>query len=232
MKRLFLLFIVLFFSISGFVFAEAGTIDLSKYTKITLSETAEKELPQDRILAKLSFKERDRSSEKAQKSLNKKITEAIDYLKKDSSLLFSTGSYRVYQRYNKKEEWEASQQILIDSDNEAPLMSAVDHLQTMGLTVDHLQYYLSDAKRDRHVSALTTQALKSLKQRASLIATDLGKKDIHFSEIRVPSNTHYRPQPLYEATYLRKTSQDSPPPSVEPASERVQVTVEADVLIL
>jgi predicted secreted protein len=195
------------------------------YTRIVFSDYSEIGVEKTLSEAVLLFSVSSKDRADAQSKVNKRMKTIVSDLKEKSELSVSTGYYSVYQDSVAK-KWVATQQLVLNSRNKEALLRLVGELQSEGLVLQSLTKSLPEAERSQYIDALTTDVLKKLKIKAELIAKELSKSTIHFSQIELNSQSqgaHFR--------QLSSTKEMSDAPVLESEPERIRVDVQAQVLL-
>ncbi|MFT7432587.1 MAG: putative secreted protein [Alphaproteobacteria bacterium] len=205
-------------------------------TVLNLSESAEKEVEQDRIKATLRIEEESKINTTLQNRINEKMTYAVSIAKKYTDVKVSTGAYRVNQRWNaalkKNDGWTGSQEIILDSANKELILDVAQKLQAQGFNISGINYYLSREKAASFRTALINEALKRVQDRAKSVATQLGASTFHIGSIDVSNQQVTRPQMRHNMiSEMAMDSKSMAAPVVEGSEERVAVSIRVAVIL-
>ncbi|HKT18344.1 MAG TPA: SIMPL domain-containing protein [Stellaceae bacterium] len=200
----------------------------STTTMLHLSETAERNAPNDRLRVQLAAEYADRDATKVQAEINRRMGAALKQIKATPDIAVETEGYSVYEERSDKAppQWHGSQTISLTAKDFAQLLSLVGGLQQDGLVVKGMAPELSREARRAVEDSLTDEALGRLRQRAAHIAATLGTKVAGMREVRI-GNAASPPVPLRAMAMARAM----PAPVAEPGEAKVSVTVSADIAL-
>lgn len=212
------------------VYADDKADITEKYTVLTLNETAERKVEQDRLSATLTLTEKGITAADAQMGVNKKMEAALKLTKKYPTVKVSTGYYNVWQE-PKTAVWQGQQTINLHSDNSQQALELVGLLQKNGLQASGVNYYLSDEAQQALNDTLTTEALMKVKARSEKVAEALGLKVARFAEI----NPGYSAPPIGRMRPMmamaRISGDDAITPAADAAEQTVSVSINAKVYL-
>lgn len=213
------------------------------HTELHLTESAEKEVAQDRYKAVLRIQEEGDFAKEIQTEVNRKMKKAIAEVKalnkKERKIKVSTGSYNVNQKWDHKQRknigWTASQQIILDSDDKELLMELAGKLQGKDFVMENFSAYLSRAKQASFRTELIQEALKRIDDRAKGIAKTMGKKEVHIAAVNVDSNNNYQPpRPMFRGKAMMMMdagAAESAPAVVEGTEQLISINISVVVLL-
>lgn len=229
--RYLLLLLTLLLSVNAYATDEEISLNL---TKIQLTESAEKEVEQDRVKAMLLLQKDGNFAEEIQSDINKQMQKAVAEVKKEPKINLSTGRYSVNPRWDselrKNVGFRAEQQLILDASDKESLLKMVGKLQAQGFMVESLQPYLSSQKQASYRTELIQKALEMVKDRAAEIAKTLGKSQVHIAEISVDTPYVQRPTPVFMAKTMALESA-AVAPVAEAADQLVRVSVSVSVVL-
>lgn len=205
-------------------------------TILNLSESAEKEVDQDRIRATLRISHESKDNLAVQDTINKAMQNAVEMAKRYKNVKVSTGRYNVHERYNNKlrinDGWKGSQEIVLDSENKDDILKIAQKLQKDGFNMSNIGYYLSREKAASYRTELINEALKRVQSRAKSVASQLNAKHWHIGSIDVSSNNARSMQKNYSReSLLMSEGADVAQPVVEGTDERVKLTIRVVVIL-
>ncbi len=211
---------------------------ITSKTILNLNEVAEKEVQQDRILAKLSIQFESRDNTTVQDKINQSMQNALNELKKYQNIKVSTGHYRIHERYNSKlrsnDGWKGSQEVILDSDNKQEITNAVKTLQNMDFNISSINYYLSRDAASSYRTELINEALKSVQSRAASIAKQLNAKHWHIGVVDVSNQNAPHPTQRnvqFNEMAMGAMAKSVTAPSVEGRDERVSISISVKVIL-
>lgn len=217
---------------------DAGYYNLiESKTVLNLSESAEKEVEQDRIRATLRIQKEARENYTVQNTINEGMQEAVSIAKKYDKVKISTGRYNIKERYNSKmrtnDGWKGSQSLILDSAEKEDILELVQKLQTLGFNMSGMNYYLSRDKAGSYRTELINEAIKRVQNRAASVAKQLGAKHWHIGSVDVSGGN--RPSPVRHHTgsmeMVMSDSKSIAAPVVEGTEERVSVNIRVAVIL-
>jgi len=199
-------------------------------TLLRLSETAERSVRADELVAVLRAQATGGSAAAVQEQVNRTVAAALERARAVQGVTVSTGSYWTWRSGERREQWQASQEIRLAAIEAAPaLLDLVGALQGQGLGVGRLSYEVSRPLQKREREEVTAEALAGLKQRAERLAAVMGMQFAGFREVRVDAGRFARPPvpaPMMAAADSART-----PPTAEPADVPISATVEGDAIL-
>tara|TARA_R110000868_G_scaffold218576_2_gene469261 strand:- start:180394 stop:181122 length:729 start_codon:yes stop_codon:yes gene_type:complete len=232
-----LLSAIAIFTINHAQARDAGYYDLiESKTVLELSESAEKEVEQDRIKAVLRITKDATEATDVQNHINKNMQSAVDLAKKFTDIKVSTGSYRVNQKYDSKLRrnvgWSGSQEIILDTKNKESIYKVVEKLQKDGFAMSAMNYYLSREKAASYRTELIKEALQRVQERSQSIAEQLKAKKHHIGSINVSNQNQPQQNFRHETMMLKTMNADAmAAPVVESADERVSISINVSVIL-
>jgi len=197
-----------------------------------LTETAERNVPRDRLRVDLAAESTDPDAAKVQAEINRRMSAALTRAKSLPDIAIETNGYSVYQDRPDKGpvRWHGSQSIALTAKDFAALLSLVGALQQDGLVVRGLAPELSREARQSVEDELTDIALARLQKRADRIAAALGTKVERFRNLNVGNTAVPRP-PIRAMMTVGSASVSAPPPVAEPGEAPVSVSVDAEIML-
>jgi uncharacterized protein len=208
----------------------ASSSSAASTTVLHLSETAEREVPRDRLRVVLAVEATDRDAVKLQADINRRMSAALARAKTAPDVEAATEGYSVYQEHNPKTPalWHGSQSLSLRGTDFGHVLGLVGALQQEGLVVTGLAPELSSEARKAVEDALTDTALARLRRRAEHIASGLGAKIASYRDLRI-GNAGVPPVPFY--AMARAAAAPAVAPVAEPGTATVSVTVSADIAL-
>lgn len=201
-------------------------------TRIALHETARREVPSDRVIARLEGRVEAASAEAAQDRLNELMTAALERAQAVPGLDVDAVDYQVrpFRRQDRATRWIASQALALESEDQRSLLPVIADLQAAGLAVQHIGGRLSDTVAQAVRNELTVQALEALRHRVDLVASTLDLDFVGWADIGIDGAVPTPRPMLAEAAMMADTARAAPSAMTEAVST-VQVTVRATALM-
>lgn len=200
-------------------------------TLLRLSETAERSVRADQLVALLRAQATGGSATAVQEQVNRTVAAALEKARATQGVTVSTGGYWTWRTGDRREQWQAGQELRLTAIEAAPaLLDLVGTLQGQGLGVVRLSYEVSPAVQKREREAVTAEALVGLKERAERLAAVMGMQFTGFREVRVDAGRFARP-PMPAPMMAAAADAARTPPSAEPADVPISATVEGDAIL-
>lgn len=224
------------------------SVSASAQNNFNLSELAEGELilnlnaneqvsvEQDTLNVSMQYSVQGRDSTALQNEVNQAIRQARNILEATDNIDYSIQQYHVYNiqppRQTRNDinnpSWRAQQNIQMQSMNSEALLVVTARLQQAGLTVNNMNYSLSDGKYQEVADSLLDAALLKLQTRADRVASVLGKSEAALVEVNINgSQNFFGPRVAMAEMRSLDSSAAMAVPVAEPGSTQVNVTVSA-----
>lgn len=177
-------------------------------TALNISATEKVDAEEDLLIASLRIQKDGETAREVQDYINKKMSNALDSLKKVNSLKIETGRYYVHPDYryinhkNEKQErvidqWRGSQTITIKGLVAEDVLNMAGQLQDMDFMMNGLNYQLSPEKYDEIRDGLMEKTVAALMERAKRVGKALNKNTVDLVEINVDAQNNFNPRPMY-----------------------------------
>jgi predicted secreted protein len=200
--------------------------------ELSLSETASREVENDRFTARLEGRTTADDPATAQAELNALMADALAAVADAPALEVETGAYDVRPQPDREpdddddgdadvERWIARQTLSVDGAERAAIVDTVATLQARGLATLGLGSRLSDARADGVRDALVREAVAALRARADLAAAAFDREITDWLTVRIDGA-----RPLPRAMQA-DTATATAPPALTVGTTTVRVTVEA-----
>lgn len=201
-------------------------------TLLRLSETAERSVRADQLVAVLRAQAAGGSAAAVQEQVNRAVAQALERARAVPGVTVSTGTYWTWRGGERREQWQAGQEIRLTAIEAAPaLLELVGALQGQGLGVIRLSYEVSRPLQAREREEVTAEALAGLKARAERLAAVMGMSFAGFREVRVDAGRFARPPVPAPMMAAASPEAARTPPSAEPAELPISATVEGDAIL-
>lgn len=204
---------------------------------VRFSTTATQELTQDLLIVTLQASREGSQAAEVQAGLKQMMDAALTEARKSAlnqAMEVRTGSFTVQPRYNntgRVNGWQGSAQLVLEGTDIARITQTAGRLNQ--LNIINVSHGLSRALREQHESALTSQAIRRFRARATQIAADFGLKGYTLGEVSVSStDPGFEPRP-YMVQAMRAKSMEAADASlpVEPGKGVLSVTVNGQVVL-
>ena len=202
-------------------------------TLLRLSESAERMARQDLLRALLRVEATGADPTRIQAEINRKVTEALDKAKAIAGVKVETGSYLVHEdrRAPPAARWRGVQTLALSGKEPGPLLALAGELQQQGFLFSGLDYELSREAARALEDELTGEALQRLRARAERVADAMNLSIVRYREVRLGQTSRPPVAPVARMAAESAVSASAPPPVAEPGETRVEIRVEADVVL-
>jgi predicted secreted protein len=214
--------------------ADAPPKDIPGKTEIHLSQQAVRVMARDRLRAELRIEAKGNNGREIQAEINKRMAAALAKVKAYGAVVAETGSYSVDRNYNTKEAalWQGSQSLSLSSEDFDAVLSLVGDLQSSGLLMSEMRFFLAPETLTAVQDELTATALTALRARADSVAKDLGMAIDHYRLIGINNAREDSERSLGRSSEAGAArSGKAPPPSVQAGDATVLLSVSADVVL-
>jgi predicted secreted protein len=204
---------------------------VAQETVLRLSETAERTVRPDQLVAVLRAQASGASAAAVQEQVNRQVTAALERARGVRGITATTGSYWTSRSGDRRDQWQATQELrLTTTDASAALLELAGTLQAQGLLMGGLSYEVSRPLARREREAATEEALRGLAERAERLAGIMGLRFAGFREVRVDA-PRMMPVPRAMAAPMAASASAPTPPAAEPADVPITATVEGDAIL-
>lgn len=205
-------------------------------TVLHLSDSADRQIPRDRLRAQLRVDATGASARQVQAEINKRMASATERAHAVAGVKIETGGYSVYEdrSANAAARWHGSQTLSLTGSDFAQVLALAGDLQGDGLATSAMVFELAPETARAAQDDLTTEALRRLRQRAERIAADLQMTVLRLSSVHVGNVGGNQPQfPVMMRAMASGVSPQAkmPDPVAEGGDARVEVSVDADVIL-
>ncbi|MDB5411280.1 MAG: hypothetical protein JWL84_6192 [Rhodospirillales bacterium] len=220
-------------SVAAALAAERDDVDAAGGTILHLSETAERQMPRDRLRIQLRVDATGSSAKLVQADINKRMASALERARAAAGVKIETGGYAVYEDRppNSPVKWRGSQTLSLTGGDFAQVLALAGDLQGDGLATSGMAFELAPETARTAQDDLTTEALRRLRQRAERVAADLQATVLRLRSVHVGNAAGDQPQFPLQMRAMAAAGK-MPEPVAEGGDARVQITVDADVVLM
>lgn len=181
--RLSCVFISLFCAMS----ALNSQADALNYNVVSLSASAQEDLPNDLMQVTLISRHQDNRADHAANKVNKDMAWAVKQLKGNDGIDYQTGNYSTHPTYSKNNRinaWTASQILTIKSEDFSQVAKLIAKLQEQ-LQVQEMSFLTKDSSREAVQEKLISKALAAFKRKAVIIKDAMGAEKYEVIDINI-----------------------------------------------
>jgi predicted secreted protein len=200
-------------------------------TVLHLGETADRQIPRDRLRAQLRVDATGAGAKQVQADINKRMASAMERARAAAGVKVETGGYSVYEERqpNGASKWHGSQTLSLTGSDFAQVLQLAGELQGDGLATQGLAFELAPETARAAQDDLTTEALRRLRHRAERIAGDLQMTVLRLRSVHVGNVGGDQPQ--FPVPMRAMAAAKMPEPVAQGGDAQVQVSVDADVIL-
>jgi predicted secreted protein len=232
MPRLTLVALSVLFAARFFVAtAAAHEAEEPLYDRVSLSASAQMEVPNDRLRADLSAQFEGEDAARLAAEVNRAVDWALGQAREEKAVEVKTLDYRTHPLYRQQtlSGWRVRQGIRLTSTDATALSHLVGRLQKR-LAVDAVAYELSPEARSEAENQLIQQAIAAFQDRARRISGGFGREQYRLVQVDIQSGGQV-PQPMFRASVAMEADMATAP-RIEAGSQTVQVTVSGTIELL
>lgn len=200
-------------------------------TILHLSETATRQVPQDRLTIELRADVTGPDAARVQTVINRRMASALDRAKEVPAVRTDTRGYWVQQERpaNAEPRWHGVETIALIGTDTASVLKLAGTLQQGGLVMSRLSYDVAPETMKAAEDDLTSTALQRLKDRVDHVAKDMGLVMRNFRDLQVGNVSGNQPPP--RPLLMAARAEAAAPPAAEPGETTLTVTASADVVL-
>jgi predicted secreted protein len=198
-------------------------VSASAETTVGLQAQADREVPNDQVLAIVAAEDGGRDPAAIAAVVNKRMSAALVVAREYPAVRARTAGYQTFPVYKdgRIESWRVSQQLRLESRDFAVMAELLGKLQR-DLLVRSLSVGLSTEARRAAENALVGEAIAAFNARAELVRGALNSPGFRIKHIDVGTSGAPPPRPLMQEG-MRAMAAAAP--SVEPGTTLVAVSV-------
>ena len=200
----------------------------SHYDRIHLSASAQQQIDNDTIIATLYAEEEGGEPAALADRVNRKISDAVDTIRRHADIKLQTGSYTTSPVYhkNKINRWRVRQTIRLESGNMMEVSALLGQLQQQ-LALQAMQFAVSPELKNRTIDALISKALAAFDARAKAVVKQLGRKAYKIVDLNIATPAGARPYAMMARGVMMDASVAAP--VVEAGEQTIQLTVNGEI---
>jgi predicted secreted protein len=198
------------------------------YNRVNLSESAQTEVENDRLVVILSAQAEGSDAATPADEVNRMMDWAMSMLKDRSGLDVQTLDYRSDPVFDKEtiRGWRVKQSMRIEGSDNRRLGDLIAVLQGR-LQVQSIGYQVSEERRREKLNELTRAALERFQARAQQIAASLGRHDYRIVRIHIRDGQQV-PMPVARGM-LAEASAAVAPARLEAGTQQLTVSVNGEI---
>ena len=203
--------------------------DADGFTVVTLSESAQRDVPRDRLRVTLRAEEVGPDVASVQAAINRRIAAAVERAKAATGVRVETGGYWVNEERPKSgpARWRGNQTLVLSTGNPSAALPVAGELQQAGLLAAGVAWELTPGAVRQIEDELTTEALHRLRERAALVAREMSLNVVRFNQLTVGQAAREGARPMAAAA----GGSGDKAMIAEPSMQTVVVNVQAEVLL-
>lgn len=191
-------------------------------TKVVLREEAFAVVPEDELVATISYQRREEDAARAQEAVNTWVGEALTLISERGAVQSRTAGYYVY-RERDAGLWQASQSIELIGQEADVLLDLVGQLQARDGLLRGLDYRLSAMERRAARDDLVAQAVRRVEARLAQLRDLLDATSYHIDELRFEGAA----EPPAAIRALAMEAATGAPPVAEPGEATLRLGLTA-----
>jgi predicted secreted protein len=196
--------------------------------RLTLGESAERELVQDRLTVSLRVEATAATAAAVQADVNRRMEAALARARAVSGIRVETTGYWTYEERpaNQPRRWRGQAGLNLVGSDTGAVLALAGALQETGLAMSGMRFELTPESARAVQDELTADALRRVRARADKAADAIGMRVVGIVEMRVgdAGGAVPQPRPMMRASAM---AADAAPPVAEPGLAIVRIEVEA-----
>lgn len=200
--------------------------------ELQLSAQASRELPNDEAQLVFFVESQDPLPQRAVEQVNRGAREAVERIKRaQPAAVVQTPAYSTFPQYDPRISgkivgWRVRQEIAVRT-RELESVSALAGVGQETAALGTISFTVSEDARRRAEGAIVEEAVARLRERAGHLARALGANpaELRFERIELEPTGVPPPRPMVMRAEAAAAAPAAAPPSFEPGSSRVTLTV-------
>lgn len=201
---------------------------LDEAPKLSLRQTAERDVPQDRLTVSLRVEATAASAAAVQAEVNRRMEAAVARAKTVAGVRVVTAGYSTWEERpaNQPRRWRGSAGLELAGKDFAGVLALAGALQEQGLAMSGLRFDLTPEAMRGVEDELTAEAIARVRARADKAAEALGQRVAGLAELRAgEAGGGAPPRPV--AMRAMAAGAEAAPPVAEAGLATVRVEIEA-----
>ncbi|MFW2371903.1 MAG: SIMPL domain-containing protein [Gammaproteobacteria bacterium] len=215
---------------SGLFINHAWAHDIeTHYDRIHLSVSATAQVENDTMVATVYAIEEGSDAAELSTTVNKRIRQGLDRVKKHPEIKHQTNSYITNPVYsnNKIKGWRVSQSLRLESQDMTIMSDVLGKLQRE-LALQSIQFTISPDSKNKQDEKLIDKALESFANRAQQVVKKLGRKNYKIVDINISTSGTGGVPPQYQMRAMAMDMVESKP-AISAGEQMVSVTVNGNI---
>ncbi|MES2089369.1 MAG: SIMPL domain-containing protein [Pseudomonadota bacterium] len=203
---------------------------------VSFQATATQEVMQDLLSVTLQAHREGAQAAEVQAALKQVLDAALTEAKRAAvpeGLEVRTGYFSINPRYvsnGRISGWQGSAQLVLEGTDTARIAQTAGKLNQ--LNVVNVSYGLSRALREKHESALMSQAITRFRQKADQLVKDFGFASYSLGEVSVQAGEPgFEGRPVFMTMRAKTADVSDAPLPVEPGKGVLTVTVSGQIVL-
>jgi predicted secreted protein len=202
------------------------------WTVLTLTESAERAVAADRLVAQLRLEEQGEDARAVQAAINRAMGEALERARAEPDVRAEGGGYWVTSSVPPPEQrarpvWTAVQELTLEGTDAGKVLALAGALQDMGFLFSDLRQELSPERQREERESLLREASARLRDTAETLAESLELRFVGWSRVSLVGG--FEPPRFARAAMAADVMEE---PSTAAADVTVTVTVEGEARLL
>jgi predicted secreted protein len=202
------------------------------WTVLTLTESAQRAVAADRLVAQLRLEEQGEDARAVQAAINRRMGEALERARAEPEVRVEGGGYAVTSSMPPPEQrarpvWTAVQEPTLEGADPGKVLALAGALQDMGFLFSELRQELSPERQRQERESLLREASARLRATAEALADSLELRFVGWSRVSLVGGLE--PRRFARAAMM---ADEMEAPSTATADITVTVTVEGEARLL
>ena len=199
------------------------------YDRISLAVSAGEEVENDTLISVMYARKEGNDPSQLATEVNRLVKHAIEVAKGEPTVKVQTMEYSTNPVYRNQvlTGWRVRQSIRLESRDATALSNLIGELQA-SLGVGSISYAISPERRLEAENRLIKEALTGFRQRAEMIAEQMGRGGYRLVQMNV-NTSGPGPMPVVRGSGAVMMATEAAPPVIEAGTRRVEVRVDGTV---
>jgi len=210
---------------SSLIASESNT-----YNRVSFNVTEQKQVNNDEIMISMAVERDQQDATILSDEINLALKSANEIIHSYPTIKSSTSDYSirpVYTRDKKLEHWHGTASIVLISQNKKDIAALVQKLQKQ-LIIKSTRYSVSAERKESIQNGMIKGALKKFNTQAALISSNMGFSSYKLVNLNI-NHSGNSPRPLYAMASKSAMVADIAPPSFEPGTSTIKVTISGTI---